>query len=393
MTGFIEIEGRTLTKALKTVTSIMEKRNSIPILSNVRLQVKGNSLVISGTDLDVEIEASVDLIAREGKFDITVPGIMLYAIARPAGPAIIRIEPATREIKGRTVIKGTRAEYEDCVTNKETVFISVAADDAIYELDTLPPSDYPEMFVNTDLSKEKLLQPRASFTNGRLVDLLKRILPAISTEETRYYLNGIFYQPGRLTATDGHRLVSVHYDKEETGEYAVIIPRKVCRFLANEASKDCQLWTAEGGGFGRAILPGLKVTFKLIDGTYPDYARVIPKGEQAFTFSFDAARVRQAVERVTPISTERGRAIKLNHAEDGTAVLSVSNPDYGTAKAKTFAPWPKDAPEIGFNHRYFLEFLPKGGKVRLKGMDSGSPYLIEHDAEPDTIRVLMPMRV
>jgi DNA polymerase-3 subunit beta len=383
MTQFVTVEGRTLAKALKIAVAIVERRNTIPILSNVRLTRRLARLEIASTDLDIMHVGAIDMIDAEGDFDITVAAHLLEKIARLAGPAPIRIE-IVEEKHTRSLYKGKIVEQQEYTLTKARLL--VADGDAAYTLDTCPPSDFPELTVNETRTV-------ASFTNGRAAELISIVAPFISTEETRYYLNGIHMTANHMEATDGHRLCRVEFDKEQTTALDVIIPRKVCALLLKFAGPDLVLEVSETQTRMVAKTAAGRFTFKLIDGTYPDTVRVIPRREDVkFTFDIGAANMRTAVERVMTVKTDHSKAVRI-HEQSGEIAVTASNPEMGDATARAFDAWPEDAIPFGLNGKYLLDILPKTGRVKIHGSEAGAPFLVDVEGQEDTTRVIMPMRV
>jgi len=212
----VTVEGRTLAAALKPMLLVIERRNTIPILSYVALKATSADLKIAGTDLDIEASTEIDVIDQSGEFDVCVPARTLFDIASQAGPATVKLSVSSQKQK----------THDGKDYTAETVEIDVADGDARYTVHPLPTSDFP--WLKPDLKFE----PIESFTNGRLAALLEKVSPCISTEETRYYLNGVCWQiqggSSRFTSTDGHRLASACYGSPDDPDAAlsVIIPRK-----------------------------------------------------------------------------------------------------------------------------------------------------------------------
>jgi DNA polymerase-3 subunit beta len=239
-------------------------------------------------------------------------------------------------------------------------------------------------------------------------DQLRRLIDktrfAISTEETRYYLNGIYLHAieagGKLklraVATDGHRLARAEMDAPagSEGMPGVIIPRKTVAELQKLVDvPDVAVATELSDTKIRFTIGSVVLTSKLIDGTFPDYQRVIPTGNDK-ALIIDRATFASAVDRVSTISSERGRAVKLSIA-DGQVTLTVNNPDSGSATEELAADYSSDPIEIGFNARYLLDVSSQlsSGDARFMLADSGSPTLIQDTGDENTLYVLMPMRV
>lgn len=388
MTSSITVEGRTLADALKPLLFVVERRNTIPILSYVRLSVVGSELHLTGTDLDIVISNVVDMIDASGKFDICLPSKILHDICALAGPSPVKFTIGTRVDS-----RGDKPFTLDIVS------VDVADGDAVYTIDSpLPASDFPDF-------KQVEYKHIETFTNGRLSELLEKVSPCISTEETRYYLNGVAWQyrdgACRFTTTDGHRLASARYGKtdDENASMSVIIPRKTVQLLQSFGrGKDV---VVAGGSSEKEDYRFLSFTYgcirvlsKTIDGTFPDWRRVVPTDNKAI-IEFDREQLRNALGKVTAIASERGRAVRIFADNDGSARLSVRNSDCGEATARTFAKWPAgtNTTEFGFNASYLKQAVGKGsGAFRMRFEDAGSPFLIE-DNDEEMTRVLMPMRI
>jgi DNA polymerase-3 subunit beta len=261
----------------------------------------------------------------------------------------------------------------------------------------LPVEDFP------DISAGEFTHS-FSMATGEIRKLIEHTQFAISTEETRYYLNGIFLhtveEDGdtllRAVATDGHRLARSQISAPDgaAGMPGIIVPRKtvgeIQRLVEDpDAAVHVQLSdTKIRLSVGETIL-----TSKLIDGTFPDYNRVIPTGNDK-ELKLDRSTFARAVDRVSTISSERGRAVKLQLSE-GQMVLSVNNPDSGTAEEEIAVGYSADALDIGFNSRYLLDITNQlsGDEVKFMLSDPGSPTLIHDSVNDGAIYVLMPMRV
>jgi DNA polymerase-3 subunit beta len=275
--------------------------------------------------------------------------------------------------------------------------MTVVAGRSSFRLQCLPQSDFPQLTAGTFSHTFKV----EAATLKKLIDKTQF---AISTEETRYYLNGIYFHTietdGKLklrsVATDGHRLARAEIDAPSGSEGmpGIIIPRKT----VNELQKlvdvpDVTVVTELSDTKIRFTIGGVVLTSKLIDGTFPDYQRVIPTGNDK-RLIIDRETFARAVDRVSTVSSERGRAVKLS-ISDGLVTLAVNNPDSGSATEELAADYGADAMEIGFNAKYLLDVAGQlnGENARFMLADAGSPTLIHDTADDDTLYVLMPMRV
>ncbi len=371
------IERAKLLRCLSHVQSVVERRNTIPILSNVLIEAHDDGTVkIMATDLDLQVVESLDAAAVEAAGAITVSAHLLFDIARklPDGSQV-SLETA----ENRMTVKAGRSRFQ---------------------LPTLPRDDFP-VIVEGDLPTSFELPARV------LAEMIDRTRFAISTEETRYYLNGIFLhvsdddQPSlKAAATDGHRLARFTLARPEgaAGMPDVIVPRKAVaelRKLLEEAldgnveidlSASKIRFTLGGEG-------GVVLTSKLIDGTFPDYSRVIPTGNDKL-LKLDPKSFYEGVDRVATIATEKTRAVKMGLDTD-KVTLSVTSPDNGTAAEEVPADYSSDAFEIGFNANYLKDILGQidGDTVELHLADPGAPTLIRQDEKSPALYVLMPMRV
>ncbi|MEO6388293.1 MAG: DNA polymerase III subunit beta [Croceibacterium sp.] len=371
------IERAKLLRCLSHVQSVVERRNTIPILSNVLIEAAADGTVkIMATDLDLQVIESLEAASVEDAGAITVPAHLLFDIARklPDGSQV-SLETADN----RMAVKAGRSRFS---------------------LPTLPRDDFP-MIVEGDLPTSFELPARA------LAELVDRTRFAISTEETRYYLNGIFLhvsdedQPVlRAAATDGHRLARFTLPRPEgaAGMPDVIVPRKAVAELRKllEESLDASVQIDLSASKIRFTLGGeggVVLTSKLIDGTFPDYSRVIPTGNDKL-LRLDPKSFYEGVDRVATIATEKTRAVKMG-LETDKVTLSVTSPDNGTAAEEVPADYSSEAFEIGFNANYLKDILGQidGDIVELHLADAGAPTLIRQDEKSPALYVLMPMRV
>lgn len=368
------LERSNLLKSLGHVHRVVERRNTIPILSNVMLGAEGQSLELKATDLDLEItEASPAQVEQAG--GTTVPAHLLYEIVRKL--------PDGAEVMLRTDDDGNS--------------MSVVAGRSSFRLQCLPQSDFPQLTAGSFTHLFRL-------DSATLKKLIDKTQFAISTEETRYYLNGIYLhalEAGgklklRFVATDGHRLASAEMDAPAgtEGMPGVIIPRKTVSELQKLVDMpDVAVSIELSDTKIRFTIGGVVLTSKLIDGTFPDYQRVIPTGNDK-RLLIDRDTFARAVDRVSTVSSERGRAVKISIG-DGQVTLTVNNPDSGSATEELAADYTADPMEIGFNAKYLLDVAAQlsGDSARFMLADAGSPTLIHDTADEDTLYVLMPMRV
>jgi DNA polymerase III subunit beta len=370
----LTIERAALLRALGHVQSVVERRNTIPILSNVMLRAEKGKLALSATDMDLEIVERVECsLAREGT--TTAPAHTLYDIVRKLSDGA-QVELDAAGDKGAMTLRSGRSTFT---------------------LQCLPPEDYPLM-AGGDLPHS------FSLSAAELKGLIDRTRFAISTEETRYYLNGIFLHATksnelpvlRAVATDGHRLARVEMMLPEgAGEMpGIIVPRKTVqelRKLIDETEGEIGLSLSDTKirfSFGAAVL-----TSKLIDGTFPDYDRVIPTNNDK-VLEVDCKSFAEAVDRVATISTEKSRAVKLS-LERNNLTLSATSPENGTAIEEIEVRYGASPIEIGFNSRYLLDIAEQieGDGAQFSMADAASPTIVRDSADASALYVLMPMRV
>ncbi|MEL7730809.1 DNA polymerase III subunit beta [Citromicrobium bathyomarinum] len=371
------IERATLLRSLSHVQSVVERRNTIPILSNVLIDAdEGGGVKVMATDLDLQVVETMTAASVESGGAITVSAHLLFDIARklPDGSQV-SLETADN----RMVVKAGRSRFQ---------------------LPTLPRDDFP-VIVEGELPTSFELPAR------ELAELIDRTRFAISTEETRYYLNGIFLHVSdeqrpvlKAAATDGHRLARYTIDRPEgaAGMPDVIVPRKAVaelRKLLEEAlDSNVQIdLSASKIRFALGGEGGVVLTSKLIDGTFPDYSRVIPTGNDKL-LRLDPKSFYEGVDRVATIATEKTRAVKMGLEAD-KVTLSVTSPDNGTAAEEIAAEYKSDGFEIGFNANYLKDILSQidSDMVELHLADAGAPTLIRKDENSPALYVLMPMRV
>ncbi len=368
------IDRSELLRALGHVTSVVERRTTIPILSNVLLKAHGNTLELKATDLEREVieQAPAD-VGQPGA--VTVSAHVLHDIVRklPDGSEIEIVRDAAKER------------------------LSIAAGASRFSLQTLAADDFPDL--NAGELGHEFEMPAADLR--RLIDKARF---AISTEETRYYLNGIYLHTAtrgsepmlRAVATDGHRLAQVELPRPSGAEGmpGIIVPRKTVHELQ-------RLIEENGGAVKVGVSPSkvrfeigtITLTSKLIDGTFPDYGRVIPVGNDKI-MRVSNADFASAVDRVSTIASERGRAVKLSISGE-KLVLSVNNPEGGSATEEVAIEYASPPLEIGFNARYLLDISAQldSDKARFLLSDPGSPIMVKDGDDESAIYVLMPMRV
>ncbi len=370
----LTIERAALLKSLGHIQSVVERRNTIPILANVLIEATKGKVALTATDMDLAIVESVA--AEVGKTgSATVQAHTLYDIVRKL-PEGSQVGLETSGEKGQVALRAGRSSF------------SLAA---------LPADDFPKMTGGE-------LPHNFELAAAELRTLIDRTRFAISTEETRYYLNGIYLHATqssgvkvlRAVATDGHRLARVEMPLPAGAENipGVIVPRKTVmevRKLIEETPGAVAVSLSETRvrfAFDDAVL-----TSKLIDGTFPDYERVIPTNNDK-VMEVNCRDFAEAVDRVATISTEKSRAVKLAVAKN-QLTLSATSPDAGSATEEIEVRYAASPIEIGFNSRYLLDIAEQieGDGAKFLMADAASPTLVQDMTDPSALYVLMPMRV
>jgi DNA polymerase-3 subunit beta len=369
----LTIERTAMLRALGQVQSVVERRNTIPILSNVLLKGEDGRLALSATDMDIEIVARTPSQGTQAGAT-TAPAHTLYDIVRKLREGA-QIELDAAGDKGQLVLRSGRSTFT---------------------LACLPPEDYPLMSTG-DLAH--------SFAVGvaELKRLIDRTRFAISTEETRYYLNGIYLHAARnnevpmlrAVATDGHRLARMEIPLPEgaSGMPGVIVPRKTVaelrKLLDADGAADQDVAISLSDTKIRFVVGETVLNSKLIDGTFPDYDRVIPSGNDKI-LEIESKPFAEAVDRVSTIS----RAVKLS-IERGSVNLSATSPENGTASEELEVRYNSTPLEVGFNAKYLLDIASQieGEGARIALSDAASPAVMQDAADASAIYVLMPMRV
>jgi DNA polymerase-3 subunit beta len=371
----LAIERAALLKSLGHVQSVVERRTTIPILSNVRLEVGDGALGLSATDLDLSVVETTEAeVTQPGA--TTAPAHTLYDVVRK-------------------LPEGARVTIERSASGTE---LTLRSGRATFDLPCLPADEFPTM-------GDEGLDHRFALPAETLRKLIDRTRFAISTEETRYYLNGIYFhalEDGtgllRGVATDGHRLARVEVTLPDgaAGMPPVIVPRKTIgevRKLIDELDADATVGIRLSSARIRFDVGSAVLRSRLIDGTFPDYERVIPTGNDKLLVA-RTKEFAEVIDRVATISTDRSRAVKLALA-DGKLTLSAVSPEAGRAVEELDVSYPSEPLEIGFNARYMLDMSAQieGDDIELAILDAASPMIVRDPKDNSTLYVLMPMRV
>lgn len=367
------IDRASLLRSLNHVQSAVEKRNTIPILSNVLIKAEDGILSLSTTDMDMEISESVAATVKEAGATTAPAGTLFDIVKKLSDNADIEI--SLDESGNQMSVKAGRSNFK---------------------LACLPVADFPELSQGD-------MPTSFSIPANDLRALIDRTKFAMSTEETRYYLNGIYIHAAdkdgvkvlRAVATDGHRLALFEMPLPAGAEDmpGVILPRKAVaelRKLVEEAGDSIEIGLSESKI--RVNFDHIVLTSKLIDGTFPDYQRVIPQGNDKIV-EVNPKLFSSAIDRVSTISDGKSRAIKITF-EGKTMTLSANSPDAGSA-TEDLEINGNDNIEIGFNARYLMDITSQieGDSCRLTLADAASPTIIEDSGDTSSLYVLMPLRV
>lgn len=374
-----KVDRDVILKAMAHVQGVVEKRNTIPILANVLIGNEDGNLVLAATDLEMAIQEKIPAnISIPGT--LTVPAAVLYEILRRL-PAGVEVEFSYSSEKGTLALKANRYSTS---------------------LIVLPAEDFPRL--DAGKLSHGFTVPAASFQ--RLID---RVRFAISTEETRYYLNGIYFhltsnsqgQPVlRTVATDGHRLARTEDVAPDgsAGMPSIILPRKLVteiRKLLDGCDEEAQVAISLSETRIKLSIGNINLISKLIDGTYPDYQRVIPTNN-SFTMKADKKSLTDAISRVSVINNERHRPIKLD-LEPGSLRLTATSPEQGSATEdldEQAIDYDGPLVTIGFQSKYLTDVLDHISDSAVFSLEEGNaPVVIKDSKDDNSLFVLMPMRV
>ncbi|MFV3384310.1 DNA polymerase III subunit beta [Pseudomonas sp. NY15364] len=363
------IQREALLKPLQLVAGVVERRQTLPVLSNVLLVVEGQQLSLTGTDLEVELVGRVTLEDAAEPGEITVPARKLMDICKSLpSDAMIDIRVDDQKL----LVKAGRSRFT---------------------LSTLPANDFPTVEEGPGSLTFNLPQ-------AKLRRLVERTSFAMAQQDVRYYLNGMLLevQSGllRAVATDGHRLAmcSMEAAIQQEGKHQVIVPRKGILELARLLTEqDAEVAIVLGQHHIRANTGEFTFTSKLVDGKFPDYERVLPRGGDKLVLA-DRQGLREAFSRTAILSNEKYRGIRLTLAS-GLLKIQANNPEQEEAEEEIVVDYNGSGLEIGFNVSYLLDVLGVMGteQVRLILSDSNSSALLQEADNDDSAYVVMPMRL
>ena len=362
-----------LLKSLNFVQGVVEKKNTLPILSNVLLQLKDKKLLIVATDLDIIFYDEIDEVKIIKEGSTTTSAAILYDILRK-------------------ISSNSDLNFELKTENK----LSLKSDNSDFNLLCLPTDNFPT-FVDEFEGQEILLN------NSRFLKLLNKTRISISNDDTRHYLNGIYLHlteaGGRnfLTgvATDSHRLSSSSLEIDNIGDFSsIILPRKtvfqLCSLLA-ETSEKLTMQTSDNKI--KFSLGKMKLISKVIDGKFPDYKKVVPAANDK-TLIVSSKDFIDSIERVASVSLDRKEGVKLSISKDNIQ-LSVNSANSGEGNEKIKAEFNSENLNISFNSKYLIDIASEveDKKLKINFKDSASPVLIEDVSDKNSYYVIMPMKI
>jgi DNA polymerase-3 subunit beta len=357
-----------LLKPLNLVAGVVERRQTLPILANVLIGVEGNQLSLTGTDLEVELLGKVSLDGATVDGDITVPARKLLDIVKSLpDDSVISVEVEEQ----RAIIKSGRSRFT---------------------LSTLPASEFPNVEQGSASLEFDVLQ-------RKLKTLIDKTAFAMAQQDVRYYLNGMLWEIKdgifRVVATDGHRLaLSTQSGITASEEKQVILPRKgVLELSLLLIEEDESIHLAFGDTHLRATTQAFTFTSKLVDGKFPDYDRVLPKGSDKEVVA-ERDVLKQALARAAILSNEKYRGIRMQF-NAGDLRIVANNPEQEEAEDVVAIEYDGDTLEIGFNVSYLLDIMNvvSGPKVKFSLLDANSSALLEDNDDGNSLYVVMPMRL
>ena len=365
----IKINRDTLLKPLSSVSGIVERRHTLPILSNLLLEAKRDSIVLTATDLEMQISLSMDTAAGD-ELSTTISAKKLLDICRSL-PENAEITMSTQDSR-----------------------IQVKAGKSRFNLQTLPAADYPVMSRSTTSAVATV-----TIAQGTLKRLFKQVEFAMAQQDIRYYLNGLLFEINanrlNVVGTDGHRLsftsteLNQNYEKQE-----LILPRKTVIELIkllNDSDEEATIEIATGQvnfSFG-----DIRLISKIIDGKFPDYTRVIPTGHQN-SFTVDRMTILLSMQRASILSNEKYRGIRMVLGKDSLRLIST-NSEQEEAEEELEVAFSGDPLDIGFNVTYMIDVLNNvsSDNIVFSFADANSSCLVTVPNDSNYKYVVMPMRI
>lgn len=369
----VTVKREDLVKGLYLVQGVVERRNTLPILANVLLEPAAEGIALTATDMEIGLRTLVPATVKK-KGAVTLNARKLYEIAR--------------EVPGdEVVLKEAQAGWVDLLSGRSK-----------FKIVSLEPKDFPQLPLGADTPQGITLR----IASGTLREMIDRTIFAVSSDETRFNLSGVYLASGegealRMVATDGHRLAMV--DRRVPGprvERGVIMPRKglvEARKLLDEHD-DADVTMIVSAKDVRLIMRSVSFFMRLVEGEFPDYRQVVPGAARAQARA-NRDDLLAALRRISLLASERSRGVKL-HLEKGRLELSASNPDQGEASEDIEVAYTGEPLTIGFNARYLIDVLQvhaDGEVVDLGLTDEVGPGVIRGSQDPEYTYVVMPMRL
>lgn len=355
--------------ALLSVSGIVERRHTLPILANVLVRKDGASVRLTSSDLEIQIQTTAELGGDSGSFSVTVGARKLIDILRtmPADQAV-----ALESSAGKLILKGGKSRFT---------------------LQSLPPEDFP-------LVQESVaFGPTFSVPQKTLKSLLNQVAFAMAVHDIRYYLNGILFvaegQKLSLVSTDGHRLAFASASLDvEVPKQEVILPRKTVLELQRLLSdKEGDLSMQFANNQAKFVFDGMEFVTKLVEGKFPDYNRVIPK-QQKNSVTLGRTSLLQTLQRTAIMTSEKFKGVRLN-LEPGLLRVASNNSEQEEAVDEIDIEYGGDAIEIGFNVTYLIDVLTNMSQdmVKLELADGNSSAMLTNPENENFKYVVMPMRI
>ncbi|MDR8525859.1 DNA polymerase III subunit beta [Shewanella fidelis] len=362
------IDRDALLKPLQLVSGAVERRHNLPILANLLVEVSGHSLKLTGTDLEVELVGEVQLEGEILEGRTTVPAKKFLDIVKSLPD---QVELKIEQQENRLLLRSGRSRFT---------------------LATLPAEEYPNV---------EAFEAELEFTlkQGTMKSLIDATQFSMANQDVRYYLNGLLLETEgnvlRAIATDGHRLALSHRQIEaQLPEKQVIVPRKgVLELMRSFEADDLDVTIAIGDNAIRATTATVVFTSKLVDGRFPDYRRVLPKGGDKIVIA-SRQQLKQALLRASILSNEKFRGVRVQ-LENNLIKITANNPEQEEAEEILDVEYDNAPLEIGFNVSYLLDVLNNlpADDVRITLIDGNSSALIDNHVEQDSMYVVMPMRL
>lgn len=361
----LTVKRQELLDKLSNIQNIIEKRNTMPILSHFLLEAGKKGSTITATDIETALREPIELeVSAEGR--LCIPARKLFEIVR--------------EVDGDVTIETEDSEW-----------IRVSAGESSFRLACLPPDEFPS-WPQMEEAREISLEPKALST------MIEKTIYAAGESDTRYTLNGILFHLKDakivLVGTDGHRMAVIESEAPSAGpETKVIVPRKTVSELRKFLEAEGPVAVVIGKNNILFKIGDIEFLARLIEGTYPDYTQVIPAGNEK-KLKADRAAFIKALRRVSIMSRERSNAVKLE-LDSGRLTLSSSNPDIGEARDTLAVEYSGEAMAVGFNARYLIDVLQamESEKVQFELQDPLSPTLLKEEGNEAYRCVAMPMRI